>query len=329
MTSPSTQSTIAAVVIGRNEGQRLVNCLSSMKGEAARLVYVDSGSTDNSVEEARRTGAEVVLLDTSEPFTAARARNAGFEALVRGDTPPDYVQFVDGDCTLEPGWLTHAARALDETPDIGIITGWRAELHPEASVYNAMCDFEWHRPAGDIEACGGDMMVRRALFAQLEGFNPKVIAAEDDELCVRVRKAGYRVHRLPIPMTHHDAAMLRFTQWWQRAIRSGHGFAQVGDLHPTHFVKERRRVWVFGAVLPFLAIVGAVLWWPLLAAVLVLYAISYTRTVRGLMKSGLTFRESTRQSVFLFLSKFPNIVGLSRYWKRKRRGWDMEIIEYK
>ncbi|WP_137702260.1 glycosyltransferase [Marimonas lutisalis] len=324
-----TPSTIGAVVIGRNEGQRLINCLASMQGEAARLVYVDSGSTDGSVEEARKAGAEVVELDTTEPFTAARARNAGFAALTADAEPPDYVQFVDGDCTLEPGWLTHAAKALDDTPDIGIITGWRAEIDPKASVYNEMCDYEWHRPAGDIEACGGDMMVRRDLFARLGGFNPKVIAAEDDELCVRVRKAGFRVHRLPIPMTHHDAAMFSFGQWWQRAIRSGHGFAQVGDLHPTHFIKERRRVWLYGAVLPFLFIVGAVMSLPLLLVVLGLYALSYVRTVRGLRRTGLPLKNSLHHSVLLFLSKFPNLVGTMRYWKRKRRGWDMEIIEYK
>lgn len=322
-------STIGAVVIGRNEGQRLINCLASMEGEAERLVYVDSGSTDNSIEEARKVGAEVVLLDASEPFTAARARNAGCAALTAGPNPPDYVQFVDGDCVLEPGWLTHAAHALDEHPEIGIITGWRAEIHPEASVYNAMCDFEWHRPAGDIDACGGDMMVRRELFESLGGFNSGVIAAEDDEFCVRVREAGHRVHRLPIPMTYHDAAMLRFPQWWQRAIRSGHGFAQVGDLHPSHFRNERRRVWLFGAVLPFLFIVGVVMSLWLLLLVLLAYATSYVRTVEGLRKAGLPLKTALRHSVLLFLSKFPNLIGVTRYWKRKRRGWDMEIIEYK
>ena len=324
-----TNSTIGAVVIGRNEGQRLVNCLASMQGEAERLVYVDSGSTDQSVAAARAAGAEVVLLDTSEPFTAARARNAGFQALATGPNPPDYVQFVYGDCRLEPGWLTHAALALDDTPNIGIITGWRAEIHPDASVYNAMCDFEWHRPAGDIDACGGDMMVRRPLFEQLEGFNPRVIAAEDDEFCTRMRKSGHRVHRLPIPMTHHDAAMTRFSQWWQRAIRSGHGFAQVGDLHPDHFRNERRRAWLFGGVLPFFLIVGAVMSLPLLLLVLLAYFASYVRTVEGLRKAGLPLKTALHHSVLLFLSKFPNLIGMSRYWKRKRRGWDMEIIEYK
>lgn len=321
--------TIGAVVIGRNEGQRLIDCLASMQSEASRLVYVDSGSTDGSVEAARAAGAEVVLLDTSEPFTAARARNAGFRALMARDAPPDYVQFVDGDCTLEPGWLTHAARALDDNPDIAIITGWRAEKNPEASIYNAMCDFEWHRPAGDIQACGGDMMVRRPVYLALDGFNPRVIAAEDDEFCVRVRKAGHRVHRLPIPMTHHDANMTRLAQWWRRAVRSGHGFAQVGDLHPEHFVAERRRVWLYGGVLPFLGLVGAVLSPPLFLAVVLIYLASYTRTVWGLRKAGLPLPVALRHSVLLSLSKAPNLIGSMRYWKRKRRGWDMEIIEYK
>ena len=77
----STQNRIGIVVIGRNEGGRLIRCLTSLK-ENKQLVYVDSGSTDSSVIEARRRGAEVVELNMEIPFTAARARNEGFE-LVR------------------------------------------------------------------------------------------------------------------------------------------------------------------------------------------------------------------------------------------------------
>ena len=85
------------------------------------------------------------------------------------------------------------------------------------------------------------MMVRASVFADLGGFDPTVIAAEDDEFCTRMRKAGWTLERLPEDMTRHDAAMLRFGQWWQRAVRTGHGFAQVGHLHPEYFVKERKR----------------------------------------------------------------------------------------
>jgi GT2 family glycosyltransferase len=323
------QSNIAAVVIGRNEGARLVACLASLQGQVGRVVYVDSGSDDNSVAAAEAAGAQVVELDTSRPFTAARARNAGYQALIGSFNPPELIQFLDGDCVLEPGWIASAQSAFGGHTDLGIVTGWRAEMHPEASVYNALCDFEWHRPAGDIDGCGGDMMVRRTAFDAAGGFDPTIIAAEDEEFCTRVRKAGWRVHRLPVQMTRHDAAMLRFSQWWQRAVRTGHGFAQVGALHPEYFARERMRVWVYGAALPVLAILSLVTTIWLLIAVLALYALSYVRTRQGLLVQGLDPARATHQAVFLTLSKFPNLLGMLTYYWRRVRASDMRIIEYK
>lgn len=321
---------IGAVVIGRNEGQRLLNCLSSMQGEVDLVVYVDSGSTDGSVEAAEEMGAETVLLSNeAAPFTAARGRNAGFEKIMARPDPPDLVQFVDGDCTLEAGYLTHAAAALGQDHTLGLVTGWRTEIDPGGSIYNEMCHFEWHRPSGEITACGGDMMVRSHAFEEIGGFDPEVIAAEDDEFCERLRKSGYRLLRLPIPMTHHDANMTSFWQWWSRAVRTGHGFEQVNDLHPEYFVRERHRMWIYGAVLPLLTLVGAVLFWPLFLIAALLYLTSYIRTAIGLRANGLPMRRALKHSVFLFISKFPNLIGAAMYRKRKRLGREMEIIEYK
>lgn len=319
-------SDIAVVVIGRNEGARLVASLASLQGVVPRVVYVDSGSTDGSLQAARDAGAQVVELDLSIPFTAARARNAGFDAL---DPVPEFVQFIDGDCIVEPDWITSGVDALAQHSDIGIVTGWRAEIYPDASVYNGLVDFEWHRPPGDIEACGGDMMVRTSVFQDVGGFNSHVIAAEDDEFCTRVRQANWRVHRLPAQMTLHDADMHRFGQWWQRAVRTGHGFAQVGALHPGYFSRARKRVWFYGAALPFIGVLALVFWPWMLVAVAALYAVSYVRTVQGLLAAGLAPSKALHQSVFLSLSKFPNLVGLLTYHLRVLRNKDMAIIEYK
>jgi glycosyltransferase involved in cell wall biosynthesis len=73
---------IAAIAIGRNEGERLVRCFASLQGRVGLIVYVDSGSTDGSVAAAQDSGAEVVALDLSVPFTAARARNAGLARVL-------------------------------------------------------------------------------------------------------------------------------------------------------------------------------------------------------------------------------------------------------
>jgi GT2 family glycosyltransferase len=317
---------IAVVVIGRNEGARLVASLASLQAIHVRAVYVDSGSTDASVQVARDAGAQVVELDKSVPFTAARARNAGFAAL---DPMPTFVQFIDGDCMLEPHWIEQGTAAMAAQPDLGIITGWRAEIHQNASVYNGLADFEWHGPVGDIDMCGGDMMVRSMVFGIVEGFNPALIAGEDGEFCLRVAKAGWRVHRLGEQMTRHDADMMRFGQWWQRAVRAGHAFFEVGAMHPEYAPRDRLRVVVFAAVLPALALLGSLFQLLLVLVVLALYLASYLRTVRGLQAAGLPPAKACRQSVFLSLSKFPNLVGALTYYWRKWRNKDMELIEYK
>src|ERR1700684_2184264 len=82
---------LGVIAIGRNEGLRLQRCLESVRHLAAGVVYVDSGSSDGSVEMSRSLGIEVVELDLSAPFTAARARNEGFRRLISQNPPLEYV----------------------------------------------------------------------------------------------------------------------------------------------------------------------------------------------------------------------------------------------
>lgn len=322
-------SSVGAVVIGRNEGARLRRCLTSLVGQCDRIIYVDSGSADGSVSFAKGIGAMIVDLDTSVPFTAARARNEGFAALQAGGLT-NYVQFVDGDCGVEPGWIAAARATLDASADIGIVTGWRTETDPHRNVYHEMCEVEWHRPPGDIRSCGGDMLVRTDAFRRVGGFNPRIIASEDEEFCLRILGLGLRVHRLPRIMTLHDAAMTRFAQWWKRTVRSGHGFAEVGGMHPGHFLAERRRVWFYGGLLPVALLHGAIYgWWPVIATVVLLYAFNWMRTFQGLHRNGQPLAQSAHHAAYLTLSKIANMQGMLTYYLRRLRGADMQIIEYK
>ena len=69
---------VGVVIIGRNEGERLRRCLTSVVGRGLTVVYVDSNSTDGSAGLARAMGADVVELDMSRPFTMGRGRNVGW-----------------------------------------------------------------------------------------------------------------------------------------------------------------------------------------------------------------------------------------------------------
>jgi glycosyltransferase involved in cell wall biosynthesis len=146
---------IGAVLIGRNEGERLVAALAAAREQGLRMVYVDSGSTDGSVAAAAAVGAAVVDLDLSTPFTAARARNEGFARLLE-DGPVDYVQFIDGDCILQPGWIETARAFLDEIRRWASSTGAGASGFPRpasttgSATGNGTCRPEKCAPAGGM-----------------------------------------------------------------------------------------------------------------------------------------------------------------------------------
>jgi GT2 family glycosyltransferase len=315
-------SGVGAVAIGRNEGGRLERCLASLLPAVDRVVYVDSGSTDGSVEKARAAGAEVVELDLSVPFTAARARNAGLARLAEGGAPA-FVQFVDGDCEVRPGWIPRARAFLEAHPEVVVACGRRRERHPEASLWNRLIDREWDTPVGEAKACGGDALMRTEAVLAVGGYDPTLIAGEEPELCVRLRRAGGRVWRLDAEMTLHDAAMTRFGQWWRRSARAGHAYAEGMALHgrppERHGVDRVRRALVWGLGLPALALLGAVVTpWSLL--LLLVYPAQVVRLSR---------REGWPRGAFMTLGKFPEAQGIATYVWRRATGRRGRLIEYK
>jgi len=325
---------VGVVAIGRNEGERLKRCLRSAVACTERVVYVDSGSNDGSVDFAISLGVAVVNLDTSIPFTAARARNEGV-ALLTSEWPDlAYVQVVDGDCELQPEWIDAARSFMIEHPQAAVVCGRRRERHPEASIYNRLCDLEWDTPVGPARSCGGDALFRLDVFDRVGGYNPAVIAGEEPELCVRIRAEGHEVYRLDQEMTLHDAAMTRFGQYWKRAKRAGHAFAQGADMHGApperHGVKQTRSAIVWGLVLPILAIAAA--WWTSGVSVLayfVLVGVQLWRIRRGELRRGRSHADATLLAVFIMIAKPAQASGVLLYWFRKITGRQARLIEYK
>ena len=322
---------VDAVAIGRNEGSRLVECLASLRRAGVRrIVYVDSGSTDGSILAAEAAGAQVVALDMTRPFTAARARNAGFAALLEQETPPDYVHFIDGDCVLHPDWLPLAQAYLRDHPQTVVVCGRRRERHPQASVFNRLCDDEWDTPVGEALACGGDALMRRTALQQVGGYREDLIAGEEPELCLRLRRAGGKIRRLDAEMTLHDAAMTRFSQWWRRTRRAGHAFAEGAALHggpdERHWVAETRRAILWGAALPLLILILFALS-PALALLLLL---AYpAQILRLAARRGISARASWEAAIFMVLGKFAEAQGILSYWLNRVRGRRGGLIEYK
>lgn len=324
------------VAIGRNEGQRLVRCLASARRDGAPVVYVDSGSTDGSQEAALAAGAVVVGLDPSVPFTAARARNAGWRELVRLHPDIEFVQFVDGDCELVAGWTNTAAQFLDANPSHAVVFGRRRERNRDASPYNKLCDMEWDMAPGRVSSCGGDAMMRLRALAEVGGYEDALIAGEEPDLCFRLRKRNWDIQCIAAEMTIHDADMHRFSQWWLRSVRWGHVLAEGVARRRTSYPSIRAALsavtWAGG--LPVLTLVlsmfaGSVPALVVLGAWLVgLYAIG-CRVFLHARRRGAAAQDARLCAASCVLGKFAQFRGMFGYCLKRLFGRQIRLIEYK
>lgn len=324
---------VGIVAIGRNEGDRLKTCLQSALATGLPIVYVDSASSDGSVETARAFGVDVVALDARNPLGPSRARNAGAMRLLRLDRTIKFIQFVDGDCELAEGWISSGIRQLTAAPDVAVVCGRLRERFPSASIYNRLCDIEWDTPVGEAPHCGGNCMLRAEAFLQVGGFDPDVLAGEEAELCLRLRNRGWKVLRTSDQMATHDAAMTQLRQWWKRGVRCGHAYAQGAFMHGNspqrHWVRETRRAWVWGFLLPLLVFATA---WPshgLSLLVLLLYPAQFLWVYRLARKRPLSANVAAAYALSAVASKFAEMYGIWKFGIRHLRGGEMQLIEHR
>ncbi|SNS83617.1 Glycosyltransferase, GT2 family [Sphingomonas laterariae] len=333
------ERSVGIVAIGRNEGERLKACLRSLPA-GSPAVYVDSGSSDDSVAFARSMNVSVVELDMSVPFTAARARNAGLEALLKQQPDLAFVQMIDGDCTLDAGWIAAGLDALAAEQDLAVVFGRLRERFPERSLYNRLCDLEWDVPLGDALACGGIALFRADRLAAAGGYDPTLIAGEEPDLCARLRAHGWRIRRIAPEMARHDAAMTRLGQYWRRAQRSGHAFAELawrgrGAPDPL-WRRQVKSILVWAGLLPAMIAAAAVAAlvvtpWAWLGALglLLLYPLQIARLGQRERRNGLPTNLAFSRASLLVAGKFAELQGVLLYHWRRLAGRTSRLIEYK
>jgi GT2 family glycosyltransferase len=327
--------TVGIVVIGRNERERLAQCLASVQALNRPVLYVDSASCDGSAGLARSLGVPTLELDPARPMSAARARNEGFDALLRVFPELRFVQFLDGDCTLLPHWIESAEQALRGDARRAAVFGEILEREPGATLYNRLCASEWRSSPGELSNHGalvGISMVRTDVFRELQGFRAEVIAGEDSELGVRMGLAGYRIMRVDRPMAIHDAGLLRFSQWWRRAVRAGHAIGQRSHLHGSSrlrdCVRERASTVFWGIALPLAVVSTAIPTRGASVLLLAAYAVQAVRIWRFRRALGEEERDALLYATFVLIAKFANAVGLLAFHLNKAQG-RYHIIEYK
>ena len=335
--NPHSQSAprIAVVVIGRNEGERLRVCLQSVLSmnyplHLLEVVYVDSQSTDGSVAMARNMGVDTIVLDG--PTTAARGRNAGWTA-----TTAPLVLFLDGDTILHPEFVQAAIASLDE-PRTAAVWGNRREIDTTSSVYNLLFDWDWETPPGLTAYFGGDALVRRTVLEVTGGYNDRLIAGEEPDLCRRMRGLGYTILHIDVPMTMHDLDMHRFQQYWRRSVRTGFAYAQISSIYahtsdPLWLDVSRRNIFrgLFWTLAPMLCIALSMwrhTWLPVFAFV-VLAVLAVARSGRSMRHKSVNWELPIAYGMHSHLQQIPILIGQARFWLKHGQHAEPRLIEYK
>jgi len=329
--------TVSVVIIGRNEGERLLRCILSVRAMAGmdgkiELIYVDSASTDGSARLASEAGAQVFEIDSATP-TAALGRNAGWRAA-----RAEFVLFLDGDTILHPDFLHRALAAITVDPTIAAVWGHRREIDCDRSVYNRVLDLDWIYAPGFVKYCGGDVLMRRSALLLVEGYDAALIAGEEPELCRRLRSQGYQILHMDAPMTGHDLAMYRMSQYLKRALRAGHAYAEVSrrfrDTPDPFWAAERRRNLLRGGFWS-LTLITAVLCSFLVRSVLPVGAWTGFLLLLSARTAWLARWKSQSVGTLLLygihshLQQVPIMIGQLRYARDASSGTKRQLIDYK
>jgi glycosyltransferase involved in cell wall biosynthesis len=324
--------TLSVVIIGRNEGERLERCIltaQAIDGWAPlEILYVDSGSTDGSLEAAAKLGATVLPLPAGA-FTAARARNLGWRSS-RGEM----VLFLDGDTILNAEFPIAALAELRKNESNAAAWGHRREVCPCLSVYVRVLDLDWVYLPGETPFFGGDVLVRRAALEAAGGFDETLIAGEEPEMCRRMRMLGWHIQHIDTPMTLHDLAITRFSQYWRRSQRAGYAFAAVSarfrassDPFWSEEAKRNLQRGIFWLVTPILAVglsVALLSPWPFGLWLLMLMALAGRTSWQSRWKSA-PWQTLVLYGLHSHLQQIPIFFGQIQF---KTNG-DKALMEYK
>jgi glycosyltransferase involved in cell wall biosynthesis len=196
---------LSIVIIARNEAKNIARAIESVLRATevwpqTEILLVDSASTDETVEIAKRYPINIVRLPSTWFLSVPAGRLIGMH-YTRGDL----VLHMDGDMELDPEWVNRSVSFALEHPQVGAVGGyWRNVYLQDKKIVGEEDDFR--DPQGRVlavEYVGGAALYRRCAIEAMGGFHPFIRGEEGVYLCMGIRHAGYRVIRLPYLMSRH------------------------------------------------------------------------------------------------------------------------------
>lgn len=315
------------VVIGRNEGMRLVESLTAAKEFGCPIIYVDSRSSDGSVNRVNEMNINVLILDQDKPINASRARNEGYKYLLENNPDLEFIHFIDGDTVFDPMWNNIAIDILSINPSLAVICCVLKEKNRHCSIFARLLEIEWRLMTKCNGKCGGNATIRVSALLSVGGYDEDLIAGADPDLYRRISNKGFHLKVVNKELAEHDARMLKLSQWWTRGVKSGFGYSDI--INRYNFTGGMRSAIIWGGIIPFIFILSSVNYGFLGWVVLLLYPMQATRIYFSKEISCLDKGDKYFYCCNILLSKFPQLYGAFKYLMFKTLKVNKKAIQYK
>jgi glycosyltransferase involved in cell wall biosynthesis len=193
---------VSIVIIGRNEERGIGKCITSAQAAAeqiggAEIIFVDSASTDETVQVAQSFGVRVLQLKPDWKLSPSAGRYIGSHYA-----GGDFILFLDADTLVYQNFLPAALEHFQNNPDVGGINGYLDDLNENGEMladveerYDEVTDVKWLR--------GPCCFYRREALQSVGSFNPHLAMEEEAELGLRLVKHGWQLRLIPLPMACH------------------------------------------------------------------------------------------------------------------------------
>ena len=306
---------VSVIVVNFNRKNLLRECLASLRLQRrhdVEWIVVDNGSADGSSAMVAHEFPEAKLLQLSHNLGFCAGNNVGI-ALASGT----FIALLNNDAVAEPQWLDALLAEVEANPEVGMVASkilvasrpgvidkighgiyWDGQNRGRGSGETDSGQYDHDREILWPDGCAA--LYRKSMLDQIGGFDEDFFAyADDAELGLRARSAGWRARYAPAAVVHHQRG------------------ATLGKWNPAriHLI-ERNRIW--------LALIHFPLWLLLLNPFFfaLRLAAGLLAGLRGKGESGQVkgFRAKIELGLTLLRADLEALLGIPRIW-RKRKAW--------
>jgi glycosyltransferase involved in cell wall biosynthesis len=232
---------ISVVVIGKNEALNLPDCFNSIQNidypqDKLDVIYVDTGSTDSSVQISHQYSVRVAEEISNYP-SPALARNRGLH-----EAKHDIIHFIDGDMTIGHDYLKNAVQYLGKNGVVCVI-GRLDEKNKHKNLISWILHYHWaKRKPGFMDAPGAGGTFLKSVLLEVGGYDTEILRGEETDLGIRLRKKNYRILMIDKLMGTHDYGIKTFLDIIRYFLSSGRNLGRSLYLTSSDYFQSEKKV---------------------------------------------------------------------------------------